>query len=257
MIDKCQVEIVDLKATYVRSAESRSAAILDGAELCGVEEFAARHFRHSGFDAIVLENTPFHVLFGVYMWMLIQDPCDPRVRMIAFGDRHAYGQRLPSKLIWTGQPQDFGTADYGRRRAKAITKHLSAISEDRVELHRLFDDWLAPSVGLRQYLWAHRQESIDTARKVIEIIPPPMLKNLLRYLVQNYRGRCTGWPDLLLYRGNLTCACASRCVRHRVLGLPSLARRPFAALPRLLPRLPNREPDRTILRYTMSGGLKL
>ena len=202
MIDKCQVEIVDLKATYVRSAESRSAAILDGTELCGVEEFAARHFRHSGFDAIVLENTPFHVLFGVYMWMLIQDPCDPRVRMVAFEDRHAFGQRLPSKLIWTGQPQDFGTADYGRRRAKAITKHLSAISEDRVELHRLFDDWLAPSVGLRQYLWAHRQESIDTARKVIEIIPPPMLKNLLRYLVQNYRGRCTGWPDLLLYRGN-------------------------------------------------------
>ena len=141
MIDKCQVEIVDLKATYVRSAESRSAAILDGTELCGVEEFAARHFRHSGFDAIVLENTPFHVLFGVYMWMLIQDPCDPRVRMIGFGDRHAYDQRLPSKLIWTGQPQDFGTADYGRRRAKAITKHLSAISEDRVELHRLFDDW--------------------------------------------------------------------------------------------------------------------
>jgi hypothetical protein len=202
MIDKCQVEIVDLKATYVRSAESRSAAILDGTELCGVEEFAARHFRHSGFDAIVLENTPFHVLFGVYMWMLIQDPCDPRVRMVAFEDRHAFGQRLPSKLIWTGQPQDFGTADYGRRRAKAITKHLSAISEDRVELHRLFDDWLAPSVGLRQYLWAHRQESIDTARKVIEIIPPPMLKNLLRYLVHNYRGRCTGWPDLLLYRGN-------------------------------------------------------
>ena len=131
-----------------------------------------------------------------------QDPCDPRVRMVGFGDRHAYGQCLPSKLIWTGQPQDFGTADYGRRRAKAITKHLSAISEDRVELHRLFDDWLAPSVGLRQYLWAHRQESIDTARKVIEIIPPPMLKNLLRYLVHNYRGRCSGWPDLLLYRGN-------------------------------------------------------
>jgi len=189
MIDKCQVEIVDLKATYVRSAESRSAAILDGTELCGVEEFAARHFRHSGFDAIVLENTPFHVLFGVYMWVLIQDPCDPRVRMIGFGDRHAYDQRLPNKLIWTEQPQDFGTAGYGRRRAKAITKHLSAISEDRVELHRLFDDWLAPSVGLRQYLWAHRQESIERARKVIEIIPPPMLKNLLRYLVQNYRGQ--------------------------------------------------------------------
>jgi hypothetical protein len=105
MIDKCQVKIVDLTATYIRSAESRLAAILDGTDLCGVEEFAARQFRRSGFDAIILENTPFHVLFGVYMWMLIQDPRDPRVRMVAFGDRHAYDQRLPSKLIWTGQPQ--------------------------------------------------------------------------------------------------------------------------------------------------------
>jgi hypothetical protein len=136
------------------------------------------------------------------MWMLIQDPYDPRVRMVGFGDRHAYDQRLPSQLIWTGKPQDFGTTEYGRRRAKAIAKHLSAISEDRVEMHRLFNDWLGPSVGLRQYLWAHRPESIERARKVIEIIPPPMLKNLLRYLVQNYWGHYSGWPDLLLYRGN-------------------------------------------------------
>jgi hypothetical protein len=43
----------------------------------------------------------------------------------------------------------------------------------------------------------------------------------------------------------LTSACASRCVRHRVLGSPSPARRPSAALPQLLPRLPNRHRDRT------------
>jgi hypothetical protein len=33
MIDKCQVEIVDLQATYVRFSESKSAANLHGNEL--------------------------------------------------------------------------------------------------------------------------------------------------------------------------------------------------------------------------------
>ena len=55
-IDKWQVEIVDLTGTYVRNAGIKSAAILDGAELCRVEEFAARHFRRSGFEAVFLES---------------------------------------------------------------------------------------------------------------------------------------------------------------------------------------------------------
>ena len=71
-IDRWQVEIVDLTGTYVRNAGIKSAAILDGAELCRVEEFAARHFRRSGFEATFLESAPFHVLFGVYFWSVIQ-----------------------------------------------------------------------------------------------------------------------------------------------------------------------------------------
>ena len=56
----------------------------------------------------------------------------------------------------------------------------------------LFDNWLAPSVGLRQYLWAHRRESIETARKLIELIPPVILKTVLGYLVLNYWGTLLG-----------------------------------------------------------------
>jgi hypothetical protein len=48
IIGKCQVEIVDLRATYVGNAKSKSTLMRDGTELCGVEEFAARHFRRSG-----------------------------------------------------------------------------------------------------------------------------------------------------------------------------------------------------------------
>jgi hypothetical protein len=60
--DKCQVEIVDLKGSYICSPGIKWAAILDGTELCRVEEFAARHFRRSGFEATFLQSAPFHVL---------------------------------------------------------------------------------------------------------------------------------------------------------------------------------------------------
>jgi len=198
--DKCQVEIVDLKGSYIRTAASKGAAILDGMELCRVEEFAARHFRRSGFEATFLQSAPFHVLFGVYLWPVIQDRCDRRVRKLGISDRHAYDQRRAGKMIWICLPSDFGSPDYSRRRAKAITKHLSGIGETRAELLELFDNWLAPSVGLRQYLWAHRRESIETARKLIELIPPVTLKTMLGYLVLNYWGHYSGWPDLLVYR---------------------------------------------------------
>ena len=201
VITKCQVEIVDLKGSYIRSAGTKSA-LLDGTKLCRVEEFAARHFRCSGFEATFLESAPFHVLFGVYFWPVIQDRSDRRVRTVGILDRHAYDQRQPSEVIWIRLPSDFGTPDYERRRAKAITKHLSAIAETSAELLGLFDNWLAPSAGLRQYLWAHRRESIERAKKLIEFIPPRNLKNLLRYLVQSFWARRSGWPDLLVHRGN-------------------------------------------------------
>ena len=201
-IDRCQVEIVELKGSYSRSAGSKSAAILDGTEPCRVEEFAARHFRRSGFEATFLESAPFHVLFGVFFWSVIQDRCDRQVRTVGIMARPGDGQGGPSELIWIPLPSDFGSSDYSRRRAKALTKHLSAIAETKGELLRLFDSWLAPSASLREYLGAHRRESIETARKLIELIPPAVLKNVLGYLVLHYWAHRSGWPDLLVYRAD-------------------------------------------------------
>ena len=198
--DRWQVEIVDLTATYMRNAGIKSAAILDGAELCRVEEFAARHFRRSGFEATFLESEPFRVLLGVYLWSVIQDRGDLQVRTVGIMAHPGYEHGVSSEVRWIPLPSDFGTPAYSRRRAKALTKHLSAIAETRVELLRLFDSWLAPSAGLREYLGAHRRESIETARKLIELIAPAVLKTVLGYLVLHYWGHRSGWPDLLVYR---------------------------------------------------------
>jgi hypothetical protein len=97
--NKWKVQIVDLTGTYVRNAGSKSAAILDGAELCRVEEFAARHFRRSGFEATFVESEPFRVLFGVYFWSVIQDRCDCQVRTGSIQARRRAGLRS-----FPGQP---------------------------------------------------------------------------------------------------------------------------------------------------------
>src|SRR3954470_5134070 len=105
--DRWQVEIVDLTATYRRNGGMKSAAILDGGELCRVEEFAARHFRRSGFDATFLQSAQMHVLFGVYFWSVIQDGGDRCVRTVGISGRSTYDQRRPGELMWIRLPSDF------------------------------------------------------------------------------------------------------------------------------------------------------
>jgi VRR-NUC domain len=88
------------------------------------------------------------------------------------------------------------------RRAQAIDKHLSAMICEPLELQRLFDLWLRPSEDLGQYLWGHRNEPIQVARQMINILPSASIVEMLRYLVEDYWGRRAGWPDLLVYRDN-------------------------------------------------------
>jgi hypothetical protein len=202
VIKKYGVDIIALNGTYITNPKNRGAIILNGDEPCRVEEYACRHFRSLGYNALFVESVPFHVLFGVYMWLVIQDPVDSHTIIILFGDRKAFDARTPGKLISTHLPDDFGTQGYGRRRAKAIKKHLSQVMCERGDLQWLFDYWLGPSEGLRQYLWAHREEHIQEARQLIDILPPAAVIEILRYLVEDYWGRYSGWPDLLVHRGN-------------------------------------------------------
>lgn len=166
------------------------------------EEFARRHFSRQGYESMLVESRPFHVLLGIYMWLVIQDPGDPDVRVVGFGDRRSFEAGLPTQQIWTQLPDDFGTAGYGKRRASMIEKHLSADMQERHTLEWLFDYWLGPSENLRQYLWAHREEDIERARRLIDALPPTVVCNILRYLVDDYWHHYCAWPDLFVYRGS-------------------------------------------------------
>jgi hypothetical protein len=106
------------------------------------------------------------------------------------------------KLVWTHLPSDFGKPEYGLRRAKAIEKHLSTIICEPQELRQLFDLWLGPSDHLGLYLGGRWTEQIQVARQLIDILAPASLVDTLRYLVEDYLGRRSGWPDLIIFRDN-------------------------------------------------------
>jgi hypothetical protein len=199
IIRQYKVETVALHGVHI--SEPNGLKILDGVEPCDPEEFAARHFRSRGYDTLFLESRPFHVLFSVFLWMLIEDPDDPFAGPSGFGDRNAFDKKEKGPMVWITLPTDFGSAAYATRRAGAIDEHLDFIICGKDQLRSIFDYWLEPSERLRQYLWAHRPEDVERARILLDVLSPDLVISLLRFLVGDYWGRYLGWPDLLCYRG--------------------------------------------------------
>ena len=98
----------------------------------------------------------------------------------------AAGRRI--KIVSTRLPEDFGTKDYGLRRAEAISKHLSTVMCEPQNFPRLFQLWLSPSANLRNYLWAHRNEYIQVAQELVNVLPGAAVIDILRYLRRSFLG---------------------------------------------------------------------
>lgn len=205
ILQRYSVEVEVFHPTYTQSPEKGSVILRDGAVI-SPEAYAAQQFEERGWSVIPLESAPLHALFGVMMWLLIAHPSDPENRVVGFGSRTAFESGEQGPIIHMHLPEDFGTRGYGRRRTDAIDEHLALLMPDEIPdrgaLLDLFDYWRAPSERLRQYLWAHREDDVDRARRLIEILPPETIDAILRYLITDYWGRYVGWPDLLLYRDN-------------------------------------------------------
>src|SRR5262249_49124050 len=145
------------------------------------------HFEQQGYEVLKTESIPFHALFGIYFWLLIQDPCDPLVRMVGFGERDAFDRGGNGETVWTLLPEDFGAPGYAQRRAAAIEEHFTIMLRgDRDDLLWTFDYWIGHSERLRQYLWAHRPDDVRKARQIVSILPPDLVRRVLRYLVSAY-----------------------------------------------------------------------
>ena len=199
ILKKYEVEIINVEGAHVRVGGEKRIKIRYDSEHLNPEEFAQRHFEENGYKSILTESVPFHVLFGNLMWMIIQDPKDKNMRSVGFGRRNESPKKGFQDQIWTTLPDDFGKKGYGIRRKKQIAKYLKDMPKNREELFGFFDMYLDGSENLRQYLWAHRGIDIKTAEKLIEILPPLIIVEILQYLADDYWQRFCGWPDMLVY----------------------------------------------------------
>ena len=200
-INRIGIKVREVQGGYVTTDE-RKAKISYQGQLITVEQYAEKIFQNQGYEVLHLESMPFHALFGIFTWLLIQDPDDTEVSMSGFGERSAYEKDGSKNLIWVPLPSDFGTSGYATRRNKEIEAHLSEISMHSEDILWLFDYWTPYSEGLRQYLWAHKDEHVQKARKIVEILEPKTTLIIVNYLLNSYWERYLGWPDLLVFNKN-------------------------------------------------------
>jgi hypothetical protein len=197
IIKKCNVKVEFVKVDYV-STKEKKARIKNDEKILTVEDFAVLHYEKLGFRALKTESRPFHVIFGVYMWLVIQDYNDAKLHRIGFGSREAYEKGEKGEIIWMMHPEDFGTSGYYIRRKECIDKHIDELED----AEWLFDYWLSYSKNLLEYLWAYKDDDVEKAREIVKVISLDQLKNILRYLVIDYWNNYLGWPDLFIYKNN-------------------------------------------------------
>jgi len=197
VLKKHDVEIKKLDGTYARGHSARRSLLVGEAGLVGVEEYAAEFYRRQGYEVVFCESAPFHALFGVMMWTMIQHPSDVDNQMVGFARRDG-----DKEMLMMLRPPDFGAPGYAARRRVAIDEHFSRyIPKQTDELLWAFDYWESGSENLRQYLWAHESETVAVARLIVQRLPPQKVRSILRHLVTDYWRHYCGWPDLLLLRG--------------------------------------------------------
>lgn len=198
IIKLTNTDVILINAKHV-TTDDRKVRIESENQLLTVEKFASNYFQQKGYSTIETESIPFHVLFGVYMWPLIQDPDDPHNRIVGFDCRTEFDNNSErSSKINTFLPSDFGTEGYFHRRKFEIEKHISELRD----LKWLFDYWLHYSNDFRQYLYAHREKDINIAKTIIDILSESDIKSILHYLSRNYWANYCGWPDLLVFNNS-------------------------------------------------------
>jgi len=203
-----QVPVVEVRACYLEPPPERKVLVMplgctDPAAAVSVEDHVAAMQRGQGRSTLFLESRPVQCLFGALMWLWVQDPADERGRVVYFGGRDGIGA-TDNGLIGCILPPDFGTAGHAERRAEALDAHLAWLPNEAGLLLAAYDYWLEPSRALRQYLWAYTQQDEDRARILIEVLGAARVKQVLRFLAEDYWRRFCGWPDLLSWRETTT-----------------------------------------------------
>lgn len=197
-LSRLPFDTVELRAVVKTGGE----VLREDGTTCSPEAFAAEWLAQSGYSTIECESTPIHTIFAVLLWTLIQDYSDPFVRDVMFGERLSFEQKGRSdEQVWTALPEDFGSPGYAKRRSVEIEEFFARFLQGNTrDLLLAIETGIDGSHGLRQYLWAHRDNDLVRARQLLSVVPPEYVRRTLHYLLDDYWHHYLGWPDLFAWR---------------------------------------------------------
>lgn len=195
----------DLRADYTqleRGSQRIGKWLADSGQYVSAEELARQHYKKQGYDVWECERRLISVLTGIFLQPVIQDPQDPRVRLVMRGSTRGWSTASPSTpIIQFLLPEDFGTAEYFQRRQVALNSAIENLRETTNLATRL-EELLLPSTSLRDYLWVNEDDAIQLARAALRIIPPDTILACISWVIRDFWHRQPGWPDLLLLKPN-------------------------------------------------------
>jgi hypothetical protein len=97
-------------------------------------------------------------------------------------------------------PEDFGNAEHYERRQDAFVSRIEALKTTDC-LAALFEDLLAESEGLRDYLWVNDETALGVARAALLAMPRDVVVACIDWGIRDFWLRQPGWPDLFVFRG--------------------------------------------------------
>jgi hypothetical protein len=131
---------------------------------------------------------------------LIQDPNDP---LLKYGYRHSTkGLMMNNRntpIIQVRTPEDFGSRQYYKRRHRPIEdllRKMGCTGNPPVLFEKLLDE----STPLRDYLWVNEDAYVELGRTGLRVVPPEMVWDCIKWTIQDFWVRQSGWPDLFAFR---------------------------------------------------------
>jgi hypothetical protein len=163
------------------------------------EDIAIEWYENEGFSAKKCERKLISVLVGTFCFSVIQDPKDPKVRICMRGSTKGWSlSNRATPLIQFLLPEDFGSKEYFERRSKAFNSLLERLR--KTDMEKLFEELLAPSKLLRDYLWVNDDEAVELGRIVLRVMPQSLVLKCIDWAIRGFRNRQSGWADLFVFR---------------------------------------------------------
>jgi hypothetical protein len=204
-LSKNPIPEVQISAEYKqveRGNQKIGKWVAQDGSLSSVEQIATEFYISQGYSVTRCERVLISTLVATFLCTSLQDTSDPRVCIVFRKSTKGWtSKNRDTESIGILLPEDFGSAEFYKRRKNAIQANLSSI-QNAGNLSNTFDNLLRTSESLRDYLWVNDDDAIETSKAALNILPKEIVISSLEWAIQDFWQRQPGWPDLFVYKGN-------------------------------------------------------